>query len=63
MAETADDGWEELRGSKDSPMPPALETSAARVPLEVPSIGALMMMGCWASGKRVVSLLAVILTV
>ena len=44
-------------------MPPALETSAARVPLEVPSIGALMMMGCWACGKAVVSLLAVILTV
>ena len=30
--------------------------------MEVPSIGALMMMGCWACGKRVLSLLAVIVT-
>jgi len=37
-------------------MPPALETAAARVPLEVPSIGALMMMGCWACGNQVISL-------
>jgi hypothetical protein len=40
-------------------MPPALETSAARVPLEVPSIGALMIMGCWACGNQVASLLRV----
>jgi hypothetical protein len=39
------------------PMPPARETSAARVALEVPSIGALMMTGCWACGNRLVSLL------
>jgi hypothetical protein len=38
------------------PMPPALETAAARVPLEVPSMGALMMMGCWACGNQVLSL-------
>jgi hypothetical protein len=37
-------------------MPPALETSAARVPLEVPSMGALMMMGCLACGNQVESL-------
>jgi len=60
------EGWrrgEEFKGGGGgSPIPPALETSAARVPLEVPSIGALMMMGCWACGKRVLSLLAGIVT-
>jgi hypothetical protein len=38
-------------------MPPALETSAARVPLEVPSMGGLMMMGFWVCGNHVLSLL------
>lgn len=40
-------------------MPPALETSAASVPLEVPSIGALMMMGFKAWGNHELSVLRV----
>lgn len=49
---------EETREMRDKiPIPPALETSAARVPLEVPSMGALRMMGACACGNQVLSLL------
>jgi hypothetical protein len=37
------------------PSPPALETSAARVPLAVPIMGALMMRGVLAWGKSSLS--------
>lgn len=54
-------GVAEVKGQRgeviELPMPPALETSAASVALEVPSIGALMMMGCCACGNQVVSFL------
>ncbi len=39
----------------DSPRPPALETSAARVPLEAPNIGALTMTGFWVCGNHAFS--------
>lgn len=35
-----------------SPIPPALDTSAARVPLEIPNIGALTIIGFWAWGNH-----------